>query len=127
MKRVAKKSARPPVIDPYLPGSGNFGYRVSRYVLDLEYKVSSHRLAGTATITAVTLASLRTFTLDISDSLAVSKVTVNGARPAHFATGGGKLRIRLETALPAGSAVSIVVGKGGSPRPVHSMWGNVGE
>ncbi|MCE9515561.1 MAG: M1 family metallopeptidase [Mycobacterium sp.] len=126
MKRVAKKGTHAPVIDPYLPGSGNFGYRVSRYVLDLEYKVSSHRLTGTATITAVTLASLRTFTLDISDSLAVSKVAVNGQRPAHFATGGGKLRIRLETALPAGSAMSIVVRYGGSPQPINSIWGTVG-
>mgnify|MGYP000656201372 CR=1 FL=1 len=30
----------------------NFGYRVSRYELDLDYRVSSHRLAGAATITA---------------------------------------------------------------------------
>lgn len=39
-----------PVIDPYLPNSGNFGYRVSRYELELDYKVSSNRLSGTATI-----------------------------------------------------------------------------
>lgn len=35
-----------PVIDPYLPNSGNFGYRVSRYELELDYKVSSNRLSG---------------------------------------------------------------------------------
>ena len=67
LKKVAKKAHRsqPPVIDPYLPGNGNFGYRVSRYELDLEYKVTANRLAGSATITAATLASLRTFTLDL--------------------------------------------------------------
>ena len=87
MKRPAKKAAKkggPPVIDPYLPNNGNFGYRVSRYELELEYKVAINRLTGAATITAATLASLKTFTLDLSDALAVTKVTVNGRRPAQF-------------------------------------------
>ena len=79
-RRVAKKGA-PPVIDPYLPSTGNFGYRLSRYELELEYKVAINRLSGSATITAMTLAELKTFTLDLSDALAVSKVTVNGRRP----------------------------------------------
>jgi aminopeptidase N len=114
------------VIDPYLPDNGNFGYRVSRYELDLEYKVSSNRLSGTATITAVTLASLQGFSLDLADNLGVTKVSVNGRRPAHFATSVGKLRIRLATALPAGSAMSIVVRYGGSPRPIRTVWGEVG-
>ncbi|MDT5328612.1 MAG: hypothetical protein QOF25_5764, partial [Mycobacterium sp.] len=75
MTRSAKKALRrgaPPVIDPYLPANGNFGYRVSRYELDLEYKVNINRLSGTASITAATLASLKTFSLDLSDALAVS-------------------------------------------------------
>ena len=56
MKANARKGVTPPVIDPYLPDNGNFGYRVSRYELDLEYKVASNRLSGSATITAVALA-----------------------------------------------------------------------
>ena len=126
MKGPAKKTGHAPVIDPYLPGSGNFGYRVSRYDLDLEYKVASNRLSGTATITAATLASLRTFTLDIADALSVGKVAVNGRRPAAFSTSGGKLRIRLSETLPAGSAMTITVRYGGSPRPIESIWGTVG-
>ena len=100
-KKAAKKAA-PPVIDPYLPANGNFGYRVSRYELDLEYKVAINRLSGSATITAVTLAALRTFTLDLSDALTVSKVSVNGQAPgpvpvvgrqaAHRAAGGAARR-----------------------------------
>jgi hypothetical protein len=81
-KKAAKRT--PPVIDPYIPANGNFGYRVSRYELDLEYKVNINRLSGTATITAATLASLKTFTLDLSDVLMVSKVLVNGHRPQSF-------------------------------------------
>ena len=82
--KKAIKKATQAVIDPYLPATGNFGYRVSRYELDLEYKVAINRLTGSATITAVTLASLRTFTLDLSDALSVTKVSVNGRRPAAF-------------------------------------------
>jgi aminopeptidase N len=125
-KKAAKKAAQPPVIDPYLPGNGNFGYRVSRYELDLEYKVAINRLAGSATITAVTLAALRTFTLDLSDALSVSKVTVNGKRPAHFRSSSGKLHIALSDPLPAGAAMTISVRYGGTPRPVRSHWGEVG-
>ncbi len=126
MKPAAKKRGAPPVIDPYLPDNGNFGYRVSRYELDLEYKVASNRLTGTATITTVTLASLQTFTLDLADMMSVTKVTVNGSRPTHFGVSAGKLRIRLGAALPAGAAMSVVVRYGGTPRPIRTVWGEVG-
>ncbi|HUL99043.1 MAG TPA: M1 family peptidase, partial [Mycobacterium sp.] len=56
-KKAAKKTSRA-VIDPYLPTSGNFGYHVSHYDLDLEYKVAINRLSGSATISAVTLTQL---------------------------------------------------------------------
>ncbi|HKP43891.1 M1 family metallopeptidase [Mycobacterium sp.] len=124
-KKAAKKAA-PPVIDPYLPANGNFGYRVSRYDLDLEYKVAINRLSGQATITAVTLAALRTFTLDLSDALTVTKVSVNGRRPAQFRSSSNKLHIALPEALPAGAAMTIVVRYGGTPRPIDSYWGEVG-
>ena len=124
-KKAAKKAAAP-VIDPYLPANGNFGYRVSRYELDLDYKVAINRLSGSATITAVTLAALRTFTLDLSDALTVTKVSVNGRRPAHFGHSGGKLHITLSSPLPAGAALSVVVRYGGSPQPIRSYWGDVG-
>jgi aminopeptidase N len=127
VKHGARKAgSSPPVIDPYLPNNGNFGYRVSRYELELEYKVSSNRLTGSASITAVTLASLQNFTLDLAENLGVTKVSVNGRRPAHFGTSGGKLRIRLSSALPAGSAMSIAVRYGGVPRPIRTIWGEVG-
>lgn len=123
-KKTAKNAAV--VIDPYLPGTGNFGYRVSRYELDLEYKVPINRLSGTATVTAVTLAALRTFSLDLSDALNVSKVTVNGRRPAQFRCHDAKLHITLAAPLPAGAAMTVVVRYGGTPRPIRSLWGDVG-
>jgi aminopeptidase N len=127
--RSAKKALRrgaPPVIDPYIPANGNFGYRVSRYELDLEYKVNINRLSGTASITAATLASLKTFSLDLSDALAVSKVSVNGHRPQSFNRSHGKLNVTLSSALPAGAAMSITVRYAGTPRPIRTLWGEVG-
>ncbi|PRC62842.1 peptidase M1, partial [Mycobacterium sp. ITM-2017-0098] len=68
-----------------------------------------NRLAGAAAITAVTLAELKTFTLDLSDALSVIKVTVNGKRPAQFRASANKLHITLADRLPAGAAMTIAV------------------
>ena len=69
---------------------------------------------------------MRTFTLDLSDALAVTKVSVNGRRPASFSCSGGKLHIALSSTLPAGAAMTIAVRYGGTPRPIRSYWGEVG-
>jgi aminopeptidase N len=124
--RNASNSAEQTVIDPYLPKNGNLGYRVSRYELDLEYKVAINRLSGSVTITAVTLTELEQFALDLSEAMAVSKVSVNGKRAAHFACRDRKLRIRLSSKLASGATMSIVVHYRGSPRPLRSLWGDVG-
>lgn len=129
MKASARKAAKIPsraVLDPYVPTSGNFGYRVAHYDLDLNYKVAINRLSAAATITAVTLSQLRTFTLDLSPALTVGKVLVNGKRPAHFGCYGGKLNVELASPLPAEAELSVVVRYGGSPRPTRSLWGNIG-
>ncbi|CAJ1504851.1 M1 family metallopeptidase [[Mycobacterium] kokjensenii] len=115
-----------PVVDPYLPGSGNTGYRVSRYELALEYKVSSNRLSGTATITAVTVTALRQLTLDLAGTLSVAKVWVNGRPPTRFATTADKLRITLAAEVPPGAALVIAIRYSGSPRPSETLWGEVG-
>jgi aminopeptidase N len=125
-KAAKKSSDKDTVIDEYLPKNGNPGYQVSSYDLDLEYKVSINRLSGSATITAMTLDALQNLTLDLSNALTVSKVSVNGKRAAHFSCRGGKLRIQLASKLATGAALSIVVRYGGSPRPLRSLWGDVG-
>jgi aminopeptidase N len=123
---VKRPPAAPGAVDPYLPDSGNHGYAVSRYELDLDYSVASNRLSGTATVIAVCLTRVTDFTLDLSDNLRVSKVSVNGTRPAHYGVSGGKLRLRLATPLDAGDGLVVVIRYGGTPRPARTLWGEVG-
>lgn len=113
-------------IDPYLPQNGNIGYRVSRYELDLEYKVTANRLAGTATITATAMSGLDRFSLDMSGALKVDRVSVNGKRVAKFTHRAGKLVITLAAPIRSGAAFEVTVKYGGTPRPVRGPWGEVG-
>ncbi|MGB3303657.1 M1 family metallopeptidase [Gordonia sp. (in: high G+C Gram-positive bacteria)] len=112
-------------LDPYLPGNGNLGYRVTRYDLALDYRVNSNRLSGTATVTATSYEQLRRVGLDLASSMRVDKVTVNGQR-VRFAHRLGKLSITPAAPIPTGSAITMEVRYSGTPRPVRSPWGSVG-
>lgn len=113
-------------IDPYLPQNGNRGYRVSRYELELNYKVTSNRLAGRAVITAVTTTERPRYSLDLSQALAVSKVLVNGGRAGKYTHQRGKLTITPRQPIPAGGMLQLVVHYAGAPKPVRGPWGEVG-
>ncbi|MBY8859614.1 M1 family metallopeptidase [Nocardia sp. CA2R105] len=115
-----------PPIDEYLPQNGNRGYRVSRYELDLVYKVSSNRLSGRATITAVTTAVQPRFALDLSQSLGVTKVFVNGSKAAKYTHHRGKLTVTPAHKVPSGGALVVAVQYAGTPTPVRGQWGEVG-
>ena len=122
----ASGKSQPAVIDEYLPKNGDPGYGVSRYELELEYKVAINRLSGSATITAVTRTELNQLAFDLSNALSVSKVWVNGKRATQFSCRGGKLRVRLPSRVATGTALSVVVHYQGSPRPIRGLWGDVG-
>ena len=113
-------------IDPYLPKNGNLGYRVSRYDLDLEYKVASNRLTGTATITATAINHLGRFSLDLATSLSVSRVSVNGKRASRYSQRSNKLSITTATPPPPGASMTVVIKYSGSPKPIRGPWGEVG-
>lgn len=113
-------------IDSYLPQNGNRGYRVSRYEIELQYKVTSNRLAGRAEITAATTELRPRFALDLSQSMAVAKVFVNGVKATKYLHHRGKLTITPQQRIPAGGLLSIVVQYGGTPKPVRGPWGEVG-
>ncbi|MCW4352746.1 M1 family metallopeptidase [Hoyosella sp. YIM 151337] len=113
-------------VDPYVPTSGNNGYRVSRYELDLNYRVSTNRLEADTTITAVTTETLDRYALDLSAALKVAKVRVNGAAPARFSHKAGKLRITPRVPIPAGGQLVTEVKYAGRPRPVVNQFGTIG-
>jgi aminopeptidase N len=111
--------------DDYLPNSGNGGYVVERYDLDLKYRVSSNRLDGTATIRATTTQDLDRFTLDLS-GLRVSKVVVAGRRNTQFSQTAHKLVITPAARIESGTPFVITISYAGNPRPRSSPWGSVG-
>lgn len=129
MKRPAPRFDDPradPPIDPYLPTNGNRGYRVSRYELDLDYRVAGNSLSGTAQITAVTTRPVSRISFDFGQDLDAGKVRVNGTRPAKFAHRDGKLVITLRDPLDTGAALSVAIAYSGHPTPIDGPWGEVG-
>ncbi|MGN2642049.1 M1 family metallopeptidase [Nocardia takedensis] len=113
-------------IDEYLPQNGNRGYRVSRYELALTYKVASNRLSGRAELTAVTTEVRPRFAFDLSQSLVVSKVFVNGAKAAKYTHQRGKLVVTPQQRIPAGGVLALLIQYSGVPKPVRGPWGEVG-
>jgi aminopeptidase N len=109
--------------DPYVPSHGNGGYHVESYELDLDYRVSSNRLTGKATITAVATQALSRISFDLS-GLRVAKVTVNGRRPQRYVHRGGKLHISAN--IMDGAEFTVDIQYGGSPKPEDSPWGELG-
>lgn len=125
---------KPPALSPpaapdngerYLPTSGNAGYEVSHYALELDYRVANNRLAGTATITATATADLSRFSLDFA-GLVTSRVSVNGVAAKKVVETMRKLAITPVALIPAGSVFTIMIRYGGAPAPVMSLWGEVG-
>ena len=111
--------------DRYVPSHGNSGYRVESYELDLDYRVSSNRLSGKATIAAVATQDLSRFTLDLA-GLRVSKVSVNGRRPQRFVHRTGKLHITPAATVMGGAGFTVEVQYAGNPKPDDSPWGELG-
>jgi aminopeptidase N len=111
--------------DPYLPASGNGGYRVDHYDLNLDYRVATNRLTATAVIRARALTRLDRFSLDLA-GLTVEKVTVAGVAPAKSAHTARKLVITPVVPLAAGESFEVTVRYRGAPHPVRSHWGEVG-
>jgi aminopeptidase N len=110
--------------DPYAPSSGNGGYGVGHYAIDLRYRAATNRLDATATLTAESTQELSRFTLDLS-RLQASRVTVNG-RKAKVTQSNGKLAIVPAAAIEAATTFTVVIDYAGSPMPRRSPWGLVG-
>lgn len=110
--------------DSYLPGHGNGGYRVLHYDLDLDYRVMSNRLAGTAVVTARAVQALSRFSLDLG-RFRVRDVRVDG-RPAKFDHRPDKLRIKPEKPIGYGATFKVEIRYAGKPVPISGRWGDIG-
>jgi aminopeptidase N len=111
--------------DDYLPTSGNGGYGVIHYDLDLDYRVATNRLSAVAVIRARSSMVLTQFSLDFA-GLSVVKVTVDGVRPRKISETVRKLVIVVDEPIADGAEFTVVVRYRGSPHPVRSAWGEVG-
>lgn len=111
--------------DDYVPGHGDLHFDVLSYALTLRYGVEDNRLSGRATLRCRMARETDRLVLDLH-GLSVSKVTVDGARPAKYAHRGGRLEIRLLRPAPAGDELTVTVAYGGRPVPVGGSLGDAG-
>jgi aminopeptidase N len=108
--------------DPYFPKAGNTGYDVTHYDLDLSYQPDSHRLSGTATLTARATADLSAFDLDLQ-GMRVDDVTVDG-RDARYQRAGQELTVRPADGLDEGDRFRVTVRYGGAPEAITDPDGS---
>jgi aminopeptidase N len=111
--------------DAYLPTSGNGGYTVDHYDIDLDYRVETNRLVATTVISARATEPLERFSLDLA-GLVVDRVTIAGERPRKVTHTARKLVITPLQRIEAGEAFAVTVRYRGSPHPIRTVWGEVG-
>ncbi|MEV6398454.1 M1 family metallopeptidase [Streptomyces sp. NPDC051907] len=113
--------------DPYLPELGDSRFRTTHYDLELDYRPYSGRLDARARISAVAAErDLAEFGLDLGP-FRISRVMVDGRRPARYTHRGDKLRIRPARPVRAGTLFTVEVRYTGVPRPVRTRdWGDLG-
>ena len=110
--------------DPYFPLSGNGGFDVSHYALNIGYVPSSGRLDGHAVVTATATQNLSRFDLDLS-GLTVSAVTVDGRKAAFSrAPGSQELVITPAKSLRHNARFTVDVRYGGIPQYVTDPDGS---
>jgi aminopeptidase N len=111
--------------DELVPGHGDLSYAVSHYDLDLAYRHIGNHVTGTATLDVVVLAPTSVLTLDLY-ALRVNEVRVDGVRSRQWQHRRGRLVIRLQTVVPVGHRLTLVVRYSGTPRMVPGPDGEVG-
>ncbi|MGW1953788.1 M1 family metallopeptidase [Streptomyces sp. NPDC001920] len=108
--------------DPYFPRSGNGGYDVTHYALDLAYTPENRRLAGTAEITARATQDLSAFDLDLK-GMDVERVEVEGER-ARWSRNGQELVVRPHGDLAENETFRITVRYSGTPQTITDPDGS---
>lgn len=111
--------------DPYLPGHGTDAYRVTRYELELDYKLSSNRLVGRAVVHAVTQRPTSAIVLDLT-GLRATKIQLSGRRVRKFSQRADQLVVVPDAGLLPGEEFTLDIRYEGNPTPRRGLWGEVG-
>lgn len=101
--------------DPYFPASGNSGYDVKHYALDLRYDPDTDILEGAVRIEAVAEQRLASFFLDFQ-GLEIHELAVDG-QEARFARSGGELQILPAGPVEDGASFAVDITYSGVPEP----------
>ncbi|WP_269857181.1 M1 family metallopeptidase [Streptomyces sp. RPT161] len=109
----------------YFPNHGDPGFHVAEYDLRLTYRPATRTLDGVARVTATADAAGEGFGLDLSSTLTVSAVSVDGAT-AQFRHRRGKLRVTPVSPLSAGRRFVCEVRYSGRPKPLRTPFGEIG-
>lgn len=102
--------------DPYYPTSGNGGYQIDSYDIDLRYEPDTNDLQSTAQLDGTVLSDdgLTQFNFDLQPTLTVTDVTVNDA-PAAFEQDNAELVVTPAELVASGAPLAITVTYGGNP------------
>lgn len=118
--------------NPYTSIAFNLGFRVERYVLDLDYRVGPNRLNATAALHIEFNGWTNQLTLDFADALSVQSVSAAPVSQAakvdvkRWKHSGRKLRVTFDRELHPDEQMVLTVKYSGAPRPVKSLWGEIG-
>lgn len=132
MKSSALRSTPiPGTRDAYTGIDFNLGFHIRRYELDLDYRVGPNHVTGQVTCHVDNYLPLKTMSLDLSDTLKVRSVTARGTSGhdvsvTRFRHAHDKLRITFSDTIPVDHEFSITIRYQGNPKPVPSVWGEIG-
>lgn len=113
------------IVDPYTPRSGDRRYGVLHYDLALDYRVTTNRLAGTATVRLRMQEAADHIALDLV-GLKATRVRVGGDRGASFRQDDRRLKVQFGHVRGAGDELTVTVEYAGAPRPRRTRWGTIG-
>lgn len=114
--RQAQEPGAAGIGDPYYPLSGNGGYQVSHYGIDVTFHPGTGRLTGTTVITAKATRDLSRFHLDFL--LHTTSVKVDGQTASFERPSRRELVIKPARRVATGQVMRIRVGYTGIPENV---------
>nr|WP_201468979.1 M1 family metallopeptidase [Microbacterium hydrocarbonoxydans] len=112
-------------VDAYTPHSGDRRYGVLHYDLSIDYRVTTNRLAGTATIRLQMHEPAKHISLDLV-GLTATKVRVAGDRSASFRQDDRRLKVLFGAERDTGQELTVTVEYSGAPSPRRTRWGLLG-